>query len=219
MQQIIVLVGPPGSGKGTLAEPLKERFGLPHISTGELLREHVKNQTRLGLVAKSFLDQGKLVPDNLVLDLLFHRLEEKDCRFGCILDGFPRTVAQAKALQNSLSLESILTIVSLEIDDSLLVRRIVGRLCCSYCARLYHKEFDPPKIENVCDECNGSLYQREDDKEEIVKKRLEVYSAQTQPVIDFYASQEGLFHRVDASKNKNEVFEKISAYIQVESFS
>lgn len=218
-QQIIVLVGPPGSGKGTHSAPLKERFGIPHISTGELLREHVRNQTSLGKLAKIFLDQGKLVPDDLVLDLLFERIAQEDCQFGCILDGFPRTVAQAEALQNRARLDSHLIVISLEVPDEILIERIVGRLACRNCGRLYHVRFDPPLQPHSCDDCGGLLFQREDDRKEIVEKRLEIYRAQTKPVIDYYASLDGYLHRVDATGNKQDIFKTISSYIQVESFS
>lgn len=214
-----MLIGPPGSGKGTHAAPLKERFGLPHISTGELLRQHVKQQTPLGKIAKSFLDVGKLVPDKLVLDLLFDRISEPDCLYGCILDGFPRTVAQAEALQQSLKEESILTVISLEISDALLIERITARLACERCGHLCNQRFDPPKISGKCDLCGGKLFQRDDDLEEIVRKRLEVYHAQTQPVIDFYANIPNFLHRVDASKDKGDVLQQISAHIHVETFS
>lgn len=205
---IIVLLGPPGSGKGTQAVRLSSALGIPHISTGDLFRFNIKNQTALGLEVKKFIDNGKLVPDSLVLDMLFDRLERADCQKGFLLDGVPRTVAQAEELDHffkKLS-EPHLVLFQLLLSDETIVRRITGRRTCQQCGSIYHIEASPPKQLDVCDRCEARLIQRSDDRAEIVEERLKAYHLQTKPVEDFY-QQKGVVHAIQASQTADEVFE------------
>lgn len=206
---IIVLLGPPGAGKGTHAGPLSEHLSLPHISTGDLFRENIRNNTELGQKVKPYLDQGKLVPDEIVMDMLFARMKDTDCLRGCILDGFPRTVAQAKALEAKLGNTSRVIALNFNVPDSVLIERISGRLICKECKRPYHKRFDPPRQANVCDACGGPLYTRDDDQESIVRKRLEVYHTESQPLIDYYAKKKGELREIDSQNTKEQVFQDI----------
>lgn len=204
---VIILMGPPGAGKGTHAVPLSEHLGLPHISTGDLFREHIRKQTPLGVKAKSHMDKGNLVPDTLVLDMFFERVRSDDCKNGYILDGFPRTVPQAKALDEQLKAQVIALYFNL--PDPVVIERVSGRIACKECGRPFHKRFDPPKKALVCDGCNGTLYQRDDDKEEIIRKRLEVYRAQTEPLIAYYRKQKEIFREIDSRNGKEEVFHDV----------
>ena len=206
---IIILLGPPGAGKGTHASPLSEHLSLPHISTGDLFRENIRNNTALGEKVKSFMDQGKLVPDELVLDMLFQRMEARDCARGCILDGFPRTVAQAKALDDKLDKKTRVIALNFNVPDSVLIERISGRMICKDCKKPYHKRFDPPRQTNVCDTCGGTLITRDDDQESIVRKRLEVYHAESQPLIDYYAKKKDVLREIDSQNPKEQVFRDI----------
>ncbi|MBF8263210.1 MAG: adk-A [Parachlamydiales bacterium] len=209
LMTIIVLLGPPGAGKGTHAGPLSEHISLPHISTGDLFRENIRNNTVLGQKVKSFMDQGKLVPDELVLDMLFQRMENPDCVRGCILDGFPRTVSQAKALDAKLGKKSRIIALNFNVPDAVLIERISGRLICKECKKPYHKRFDPPRQANVCDACGGALYSRDDDQENIVRKRLEVYHEESQPLIDYYAKRKGELREIDSQNSKEQVFRDV----------
>lgn len=185
----LVLFGPPGSGKGTQAARLSENFGLVPISTGDILRRNVASQTPLGLEAQRYLNSGRLVPDELVIHLVESRLEEPDCETGFVLDGFPRTVGQAEALDSFLQWKEIpLTrVISLEVDEEELVVRLTGRRTCPACKRNYHMAFNPPEKADICDACgHKGLLQREDDREEIIRNRLKVYNNQTRPVMDYY---------------------------------
>ena len=202
---VVILMGPPGAGKGTHAKPLSAELGIPHISTGDLFRENIRNQTPIGQKAKSIIDAGKLVPDEVVLDMLFERVGRVDCKHGYILDGSPRTLAQAQALDKKLASARILA-VNLNVPDSLLIERISGRLACKDCGKPYHTKYNPPITAGTCDACQGSLYQRDDDKEEILKKRLEVYRSQTQPLIEYYAKKKGVLREVEAVASPDEVF-------------
>jgi adenylate kinase len=202
---VVILMGPPGAGKGTHAKPLGMNLGIPHISTGDLFRENIRNQTPLGQKAKTYIDAGKLVPDEVVLDMLFERISQPDCKTGYILDGFPRTVPQAEALDQRLKSAHVIA-VNLNVPDALLVERISGRLACKDCGKPYHKKYNPPIKSNECDVCQGVLYQRDDDKEEILKKRLEVYRAQTEPLIQYYGKQKDVLREVDAVHAPDEVF-------------
>lgn len=204
---VIVLMGPPGAGKGTHAGPLSAHMGLPHISTGDLFRENIRNQTELGKKAKEFIDQGKLVPDALVLDMLFDRVSREDCKQGYILDGFPRTLDQAKALDQKLQNKP--TVINFQLCDEDVIARISGRIACKDCGRPHHKQFDPPKKEGVCDGCGGALYQRDDDFAAVVKKRLEVYRAQTMPLIEYYARQKGVLKEINSQQAKDVVFHNV----------
>lgn len=206
---VIILLGPPGAGKGTHAAPLSEALGLPHISTGDLFRMHIQQKTQLGLLAKTYIDQGNLVPDDLVLDMLFDRLKESDCQQGLILDGFPRTLTQAKSLDARLKNKSRVLALNFYVPDSILIERIAGRLICRDCKRPYHKVFDPPQESGVCGQCGGELYMREDDREEIVRKRLEVYRSETLPLIEYYQEKEGVLVEIDGQNDKNQVFHDV----------
>jgi len=206
---IVVLLGPPGAGKGTHATAMSEHLSLPHISTGDLFRENIRNNTVLGQNVKSFMNQGKLVPDELVLDMLFQRMEAPDCARGCILDGFPRTVAQAQALDAKLSKNTRIIALNFNVPDSVLIERITGRLVCKDCKKPFHKRFDPPRQTNVCDSCGGTLVTREDDQENIVRKRLEVYHEESQPLIEYYAKKKDSLREVDSQNSKEQVFRDI----------
>lgn len=205
---VVILLGPPGAGKGTHAGPLSHQLKLPHISTGDLFRENMRELTPLGLVAKTFIDKGLLVPDELVFDMLFHRTGQSDCKNGYILDGFPRTLPQAQLLDARLKDNSRLVVVNLALADETIVKRVTGRIACKKCGRPYHKVFDPPQNQALC-ACGGALHQRDDDREEIIRKRLEVYHKQTQPLIEYYALQKEVFHEIDSQKGKAEVFQAV----------
>jgi adenylate kinase len=187
----IILLGPPGAGKGTQAKMLVEQYQIPQISTGDILRAAVKEGTQLGKEAKSYMDKGELVPDSVVIGIVEERIKEPDCAKGYMLDGFPRTVPQAEALDGMLqNLSSAIDhVVSIEVGKEELVKRLTGRRTCRECGAGYHVMFDPPKKEDVCDKCGGELYQRDDDNVETVTSRLEVYEAQTLPLIDYYKTQ------------------------------
>jgi adenylate kinase len=196
----IILIGAPGAGKGTQAAAIKNKLKIAHISTGDILRENVKRGTELGLSAKSFMDSGKLVPDELIIDMLKSRLAEDDAIPGFLLDGFPRTTAQAEALDillmgMSISLDAV---VLLEVSDDEVVHRLTNRRVCSSCGAIYNTIARPPKNDGVCDVCGGKVIQREDDKECVIRERLEVYHRQTSLVVDYY-DKSGLLHRVDGS--------------------
>jgi len=184
----LVLLGPPGSGKGTQAERLKEQLGLPHVASGELFRENVGNETELGLLAKEYMDRGQLVPDDVTIAMVRERLQRPDCDDGVILDGFPRTLAQAQALDKMLAGtgRTLAGVLYINVPDKETVRRLSGRWICGQCQTPYHVVFSPPGDEGVCDECGGELYQRDDDRPETVRARLRVYHQQTAPLIDYY---------------------------------
>lgn len=203
---LLILLGPPGAGKGTHAIKLKEQTDLPHISSGDLLREHIKKKTGLGTEAKNYMDQGKLVPDNLVLTMLFERLNENDCEKGAILDGFPRTLPQAESLDSKMGQTSNLLVLYFAASDDALVDRIAGRLICQDCKRPFHKLYDPPQKQGICTACNGRLFTREDDQESIVRKRLEVYRQETKPLIEYYNRKKGVLKEVDAEKGKERIY-------------
>lgn len=179
----LIFLGPPGVGKGTIAKEIVKEKNIPQISTGDLLREAVKEGTTLGKKAKKYMDLGKLVPDDLVIDLLKNRISQDDCKNGFILDGFPRTIPQAEALEGEVKIDKVL---NFKASDETVILRISGRRTCKKCNAIYHIKNIPPKKEGICDKCRGELYQRDDDKEETVRKRLETYKQQTEPLIDFY---------------------------------
>lgn len=208
---IVILLGPPGSGKGTQAPELSQRLKLPHISTGDLFRENIKNQTPIGVVAKKYMDQGQLVPDDVVLNMLFDRLSKQDCQNGAILDGVPRTVNQAEEITKKLSSKVSLKVLQFSIDPELLTERICGRIGCKSCGRPYHKKYNPPKISGVCDFCNGTLIQRADDTEEVLRERLKAYEDLTAPLIDYY-QKIGVLKTVNASVSKELVLEQVLKY-------
>jgi adenylate kinase len=209
---ILVFLGPPGAGKGTQAKLFSQRMGFLHLSTGDLLREAVKNQTPLGKKAREYMDRGELVPDGLIVQLI----EETMPKGGnVILDGFPRTVNQALALEEMLKGkgEKISKVLFFDVPDEVIIDRLSGRRVCSKCGAVYHVKYNPPKVEGVCDLCGGSLVQRDDDREEVVKKRLEVYRKQTQPLIEFYQDR-GIIYRLDAEKGVEELFEEVKGLVR-----
>ena len=185
----IVFMGPPGAGKGTQAEKIIENYQIPHISTGDMFRKAIKDQTELGMEAKRYMDQGALVPDHVTIGIVKDRLSESDCKSGFLLDGFPRTVDQAKALDEILtSLDSKIDyVINIDVDLDILKERLTGRRICRSCGATYHMIFNPPAVEGVCDKCGGELYQRKDDNEETVGNRLDVYVSQTKPLLDYYS--------------------------------
>lgn len=206
----IVLLGPPGAGKGTQAGRIKDDLGLVHISTGDIFRSNIKNETDLGKKVKAYMDKGQLVPDQLTIDMLFDRLEDDDTKEGYILDGFPRTIAQAEALKEGLSKkgQSLDYVVNIEVPSDVLVRRLSGRRVCPSCGQTYHIDANPPKEEGICDKCHSPIIQRDDDQEETVRNRIEVYENQTAPLIEFY-EEEGLLKSFDGTKNIDEITEDI----------
>lgn len=206
----IIMLGAPGAGKGTQARMLAEKYSIPHISTGDIFRANIKNGTELGKKAKAFIDAGALVPDELTIDLVMDRISSEDCAKGFILDGFPRTINQAKKLTEALSKGSgeIDWAIDVEVPDDEIVSRMSGRRICSSCGSSYHVVNIPPKKENVCDECGAELYTREDDKEETVRKRLAVYHEKTQPLIQYYREL-GKVISIDGTKEMEAVFNAI----------
>ncbi len=210
----IINFGPPGAGKGTQAKKMVDFYGIPQISTGDILRANVREGTELGLAAKEYMDKGELVPDEVLIGIIKNRLKEKDCEKGFILDGYPRTIPQADALATILDEinKPIDVVLNLEVPDEELVERVSGRLMCGNCGASYHRTFNPPRKEGICDVCGGELFQRDDDKEEAVKNRLTVYKRQTQPLIDYYAKK-SLLVSLDGTKGIDEVFEDIKAIL------
>ena len=211
----IILMGPPGAGKGTQAEKLVEVYQIPHISTGDMFRKAQKDGTELGLKAKSYMEQGQLVPDEVTVGIVKERLAEDDCKDGFLLDGFPRTVQQADALDGILK-ELGMTldrVVNIEVDKEKLVARAVGRRICKSCGATYHIEFNPSKEEGVCDICKGDLYQRADDNEETVSKRIQVYLDETKPLADYY-SKVGIIADIDGQQSIDKVFNDIVSALE-----
>jgi len=204
------MLGAPGSGKGTQAKFITKNYGLPQISTGDLLRDAVKRETDLGIKAKEFLNTGTLVPDEIVLELLKERLLNDDCSNGFILDGYTRNLTQAKQLANITEIDLV---VNIDVDYGLLVTRITGRRTCKKCGAIFHLEFNPPAQEEVCDKCSGELFQREDDIEEIVKKRLETYENQTKPLIEHYSNQ-GILKTIISDGTIDEMRLKVAKLVE-----
>ncbi|MGC4018328.1 MAG: adenylate kinase [Muricomes sp.] len=206
----IIMLGAPGAGKGTQAKKIAAKYGVPHISTGDIFRANIKNGTELGQKAKTYMDQGLLVPDELVVDLVVDRVNQEDCASGYVLDGFPRTIPQAEALDKALAAlgQKIDYAIDVEVPDENIVRRMSGRRACVDCGATYHLEYAPTKVPGVCDICQGSLILRDDDKPETVEKRLGVYHEQTQPLINYYTSA-GILKEVDGTIDINDVFSEI----------
>jgi len=203
-------MGPPGAGKGTQAERLVEKFGIPHISTGDMFRKALKEGTELGLKAKSYMDQGKLVPDEVTVGIVKERLMETDCQKGFLLDGFPRTIQQADALEKILAEinKDLDAVINIKVIRDVLIERLTGRRVCKACGATYHILFNPSRDNNKCDKCGGELYQRDDDTLATVGNRLDVYEAQTAPLIEYY-KQKGLLKEVDGAQSMDEVFQDI----------
>lgn len=206
----IIMLGAPGAGKGTQAKKIAEKFKVPHISTGDIFRANIKNGTELGNKAKVYMDQGLLVPDELVVDLVVDRVKQSDCEKGYILDGFPRTIPQAESLDKALLAigEKVDYAINVEVPDGDIVERMAGRRACLNCGATYHLVNIPTKVEGICDVCGSEIVLREDDKPETVLKRLEVYHNQTQPLIDYYNKQ-GILKEVDGRKTMSDTFEDI----------
>ena len=210
----IIMLGAPGAGKGTQAKMIAEKYAIPHISTGDIFRSNIKNGTDLGKKAKEYMDQGLLVPDELTCDLVVDRISQPDAKNGYVLDGFPRTIPQAEALTNALNArgEAVDYAIDVEVPDDNIVNRMGGRRACLKCGATYHITFNPPKKEGCCDACGGELVLRDDDKPETVQKRLDVYHAQTQPLIEYYSAA-GKLKTVDGTQEIGKVFTDITAIL------
>ena len=210
----LILLGPPGAGKGTQAKMLNEKFRRPQISTGNILRKSIQNGTELGNRAKVFMNSGRLVQDDVVIGLIRERIVEEDCRTGFILDGFPRTIIQAEKLTETLEAMdlSIDVVVDFEVDSEELVSRLTGRSTCSDCGAMFHRTSCPPLRDGICDSCEGELYQREDDKEETIKKRLDVYEHETAPLKEYYKKQ-GNLKTVQGCGTVEETFSRVCAMV------
>lgn len=210
----IIMLGAPGAGKGTQAKKIAAKYGIPHISTGDIFRANIKNGTELGKKAKTYMDQGLLVPDELVVDLVVDRVNQEDCENGYVLDGFPRTIPQAEALDKALAAQGQKMDYAIDVDvpDENIVRRMGGRRACVGCGATYHLEYAPTRQEGICDVCGGELILRDDDKPETVLKRLGVYHEQTQPLIDYYKAQ-NILKTVDGTQPMEKVFADITAIL------
>ena len=211
----IIMLGAPGAGKGTQAKKLAAKYSIPHISTGDIFRANIKNGTELGKKAKVFMDQGLLVPDELVVDLIMDRFAQPDCENGYVLDGFPRTIPQAKALDDALAKynDAVEYAIDVDVPDEAIVKRMSGRRACVNCGATYHLETIPPKKEGICDVCNAELILRDDDKPETVLKRLNVYHEQTQPLIEYYAAK-GVLRTVDGTNAPETAFNDIIKIVE-----
>lgn len=210
----IIMLGAPGAGKGTQAKMIADKYGVPHISTGDIFRANIKNGTELGMEAKKYMDQGLLVPDELTVRILLDRVAQDDCKNGYVLDGFPRTIPQAEVLDSELTKlgDYIDYAINVDVPDENIVKRMSGRRACLTCGATYHIEHVPPKKEGICDVCGSELVLRDDDKPETVKNRLNVYHEQTQPLIDFY-TEKGVLKTVDGTVPMEEVFAAITAIL------
>ena len=210
----IIMLGAPGAGKGTQAKKIAAKYGIPHISTGDIFRANIKNGTELGKKAKTYMDQGLLVPDELVVDLVVDRVNQDDCENGYVLDGFPRTIPQAEALTEALENmgQKVDFAIDVNVPDENIVKRMGGRRACVTCGATYHMVYAPTKKEGICDTCGGELILRDDDKPETVQKRLNVYHDQTQPLIDYYTSQ-GILRTVDGTVDIDDVFRAITEFL------
>lgn len=210
----IILMGPPASGKGTQAERLSATLDLPHVASGDLFRYNLKNETDLGLKAKSYMERGALVPDDITIAMVLDRLARPDCEKGAMLDGFPRTVAQATALEEALEAQdhAIDVVLNIQVPEEELIQRVTGRRLCRNCGASYHIKFNPPQQPGVCDKCGGELYQRDDDTEAVARKRLEVYEEQTKPLVDYYDKQ-GLLVNIDGNQSIDQVTQDLKAAI------
>ena len=210
----VVMLGAPGAGKGTQANRLAVKYNVPHISTGDIFRANIKNETELGKKVKGYLDRGELVPDELTCDLLVDRIDQEDCTSGYVLDGFPRTIPQAEILDAALAKRGGKLDYAIDVDvpDENIIRRMGGRRACLACGRTYHTKYIPPTKEDVCDDCGAGLVLRDDDAPDTVKKRLDIYHEQTQPLIDYY-NKTGILATVDGTKDMDDVFDSITAIL------
>ena len=210
----IIMLGAPGAGKGTQAKRIAEKYGIPHISTGDIFRANIKEGTELGLKAKEYMDQGLLVPDEVTIGMLLDRIHQADCKNGYVLDGFPRTIPQAESLNKALADmgEAIDFAIDVDVPDENIVNRMGGRRACLKCGATYHVEYAAPKADGVCDACGSGLVLRDDDKPETVQKRLTVHHDQTQPLIEYYKGQ-GVLHSVDGTQAMEAVFESITGIL------
>ncbi len=215
MDMNIILMGLPGAGKGTQAERIVETFNIPHISTGDMFRAAIKNQTPLGMEAKSYMDKGNLVPDEITIGIVRERLSKDDCAKGFLLDGFPRTVPQAEALSSMLKElgRELDHVINIEVRRELLIERLTGRWICPTCAASYHTVFNPPQVDGICDKDGSKLFQRDDDKAEVVTQRLDVNISQANLLVDYY-SKEGILRTINGEQDINKVFENIAALLR-----
>ncbi len=207
---ILILLGAPGVGKGTQGALISKEYGIPQISTGDILRSEVKNETELGKKAKAYMEKGELVPDDVIIEMMEKRIKQDDCKNGFILDGFPRTVAQAEAFdkmlsKNGLELDKVILI---DVPEEEIIERLTGRRICPNCGAVYHIKNNPPKVDGVCDRCGSKLIQRDDDREDVVRKRLEVYKESTMPLVDYYMKTSKLV-KVDGTGDIEEIFARI----------
>lgn len=211
----IIMLGAPGAGKGTQAKKIAEKYTIPHISTGDIFRANIKGGTELGMKAKSYMDQGLLVPDEVTIDMLLDRISQEDCKNGYVLDGFPRTIPQAESLAEALEQrgEKLDFAVNVDVPDEAIITRMSGRRACLSCGATYHIVYNQTKSEGICDACGEKLALRDDDKPETVKKRLSVYHEQTKPLIDYY-QKAGIIKTVDGTQDLNKVFEDIIAVLE-----
>lgn len=210
----IIMLGAPGAGKGSQASRIAKEYQLPHISTGDIFRANLKEETELGKRAKSFMDKGELVPDDITIAMLLDRIHKEDCKNGYILDGFPRTIPQAEVLKEALAKknEKIDLALDVEASDELIIKRMAGRRTCPACGAIYHIVTLPPKTEGICDRCGADLIQRKDDNEETVKNRLKIYHEVTEPLISYY-KKEGILEEIDGAEELDKVFEKVKRII------
>lgn len=212
MATVVILLGAPGAGKGTQAVRLAAELGLPHVSTGDLFRANLAEGTPIGLKARQYMDAGKLVPDAIVLDMLTERVAADDCRDGYLLDGFPRTLAQARALDERLEQDTDVLVIDLEVSDETIIGRIAGRLVCRACGNVQHAVNSPPKVAGVCDACGGELHQRKDDSPDVVRERLRVYHEQTEPLVRYY-EEKGVLKSVDGEQEPDVVFDQLGSLL------
>lgn len=212
-ETVVIFLGPPGAGKGTQAVRITERYNIPQISTGDLFRENIKNGTPLGEQAKGYVERGELAPDSLVLDMLFDRVDREDCKKGYLLDGFPRTIPQAEALDARLKNTNVV-VINLDVPDALIIERISGRIVCKECGTPFHRTALPPKKEGICDRCGGELYQRKDDTKEVVERRLQVFHEQTAPLREYYKKQGRLITIYGGKeKSKDQITQEIEIHL------
>lgn len=213
MARVLILFGAPGAGKGTQALRLAAELSLPHVSTGDLFRENLGQETELGLRARKYMEAGELVPDELVTDMLLSRVARPDCAGGYLLDGYPRTAGQAESLEAALGSDTSVLVLCLQVRDEVIVERAAGRLLCRGCDAIAHAVSAPPEVAGVCDHCGGELYQREDDRPEVVAERLRVYHEETAPLVDYYRER-GLLREVDGERSPDEVFASLMKQIR-----